>query len=69
MKDVITFEELMKELEKHRGMRSRLRILSEQQKEFLIKCRENVRPVSYKEMTKLWKRAGWDEITESTIRN
>ena len=69
MKNVITFDELMKELEKHRGAISRSKELTDNQNKFLIICRDNLRPVTYKTMTELWEKAGWGEIKDSTIRN
>ena len=68
MKDTISYEELMTELEKHRGPRSRERILTEQQKNFLIKCRAHSIPVTYDMMAVLWQRRGWGKVASTTIR-
>ena len=65
---VITFEELMKELEKFRINRSRKRLLTKHQEKFIKKCRDYPIPVPYIQMAELWERAGWGKVGASTMR-
>ncbi len=69
MKDVITYSELMKELEKHRDRYSRSNELTKEQIKFIKACRVHEAPVSYSSMAKLWTRTGWGSMSASTIRN
>ena len=57
----------MKELDKHR---SKVRyILTDEQKKFILKCREHANPVPYSQMSVLWKKLGWGYMAETSIRN
>jgi len=64
----ITYDQMMKELDKHRGHQRRGVILTDKQINFLKTCREHPNPVTYEKMTVLWIRAGWGKISENTIR-
>ena len=68
MKDIITFEELMKELEKHRMAGTSLATLKPEQKKFLIACRGKPPYVSFMKIAVLWERAGWGRTSENTMR-
>ena len=69
MKDVITFDELMKELEKHRGSVNFKSELTKEQKEFLFACRNKQRVVPYWKMAELWEQTGWGKISYITLRS
>ena len=65
----ITLDELYKDLDKYREDNSHRRFqLTEEQKDFLLKCRDNPNPVSYPKMVVLWKRLGWGELNAESIR-
>ena len=46
----------------------RLKTLSKDQQDFLVVCRHHDQPVTFPDMEKLWKQAGWGEIRENTLR-
>ena len=69
IEDKITFEELMKEVENHRGAKyEKERVFTEEQKKFFVACRENNSPVAYEKMSLLWEKAGWGKLSAHTIR-
>ncbi|MHA1933495.1 MAG: hypothetical protein ACW96X_13200 [Promethearchaeota archaeon] len=67
---VISYDELMDELENHRSdvEHPRPLELTEYQRKFIIKCRSGERPVPYDKMVKLWKKAGWPERQSTSMR-
>lgn len=65
---VITFDELMSELDKHRGKNIKRLSLTPPQKKFLVAAREGGEPVPYARMAELWERAGWGKIEQESIR-
>lgn len=62
----ITYSELMKELENHRC--NPAYPYTEQQDQFLLKARNNPRPVPYPVLVKLWIKAGWKVVTIAQIK-
>ena len=58
MKD---FKKLMQGLDKYREKPPRY-TLTDEQKEFILKCRDNEKPVTYEIMVSLWKELGWGDI-------
>ena len=64
----ITYDEMMKELDKHRGPVSRVKVLNKEQIKFLKACREHTSPVTYDIMCELWEKQGWGSISPNTIR-
>ena len=66
----ISYSELMKTLDKFRGYKpSKQRILTEEQKKFLIKCREHENPVIFRTMAELWTKLGWGKMNHATMRD
>lgn len=62
----ITYNELMKGLDQFRERSSRAKPITKEQKEFLIKCRKNPKPISYYKMAQLWSKV-WSPIGRTTI--
>ena len=60
------FKKLMQGLDKYREKPPRY-VLTDEQKEFLLKCRDNEKPVPYDTMAKLWKQLGWGDIGVTSI--
>ena len=68
MKEIkITYNELMKSLDQFRVKPKRCS-LTEEQKKFLLRCRDNPKPIPYNKMAELWSKL-WGEIKETSIRN
>ena len=61
-----TWETLQKELDNYRKPLA-FSELSDQQIDFIKKCRETKRPISFSEMSKLWAKLGWGEIRGNTL--
>jgi hypothetical protein len=61
-----TWESLQKELDTYRA-RGREDTMTQSQKDFIVKCRENDKPVPYSRMAKLWAKLGWGNISKSTL--
>ncbi len=65
-KNKITFDELLNELEQYRQRpKTRIKITNEQ-KIFLLKARDNKNPVSWKQIAELWSKM-WYPISSSTV--
>lgn len=67
MGKVISYNELMKELEKFRSIASRDYELTKEQKKFLLKAREGNHKVSWDNIVVLWKKAGWGKVSRGFI--
>jgi uncharacterized protein YifE (UPF0438 family) len=63
----ITYSELMKSLDQFRE-KPKINPLTEEQKKFLLKCRNNPKPIPFLKMAELWSKV-WYEIKETTVRN
>lgn len=63
----ITYEQVMKDLNKYATKFNSFSRLSAQQKEFIRKCRGTNNPVGYGTMAKLWKQFGWGEISKQSM--
>ena len=63
-----TWENLQKELDQYRGAMT-WKNLTDEQLDFLRKCRNHQRPVSYTKMAVWWEQLGWGKITGSTLQN
>lgn len=66
---VISFTELMNELDSFRTRSHSRIVLTKEQKQFINKCRNHTNPVSYSVMAELWAKAGWGKINKSTVRD
>jgi hypothetical protein len=64
----ITFDEVMKELDKYRVGNVKQIILTDQQKEFITKCRMGNKKVPYNVMVSLWEKMGWGKIGDTSMR-
>ena len=62
----ITFNELMKELDNYRDTKF---VLTKDQKDFILKCRENKNPITWTKMSELWAKLGWGRMPISTLRD
>lgn len=67
MKKSISYGELMAELDKHRYTKEV--VLTKEQVEFMLKCREGNRCVSFSRMAILWERLGWGKVCQATLYN
>ena len=68
MKDTkITFNELMKELDKYRGSHTTTINLTDEQKKFILTCRDNPKPVTWIKMSELWTKLGWGKMPPSSM--
>lgn len=61
-----TYESVLKELDSYRNI-SREDLMTEDQKNFLIKCRDNEHPVPFIKMASLWEKLGWGKMSKTTI--
>ena len=63
----ITYSELMKELEKHRGYNTKERTFTPEQLKFITVARSGD-PVPFAKMAELWEKAGWGKANEDFMR-
>ena len=63
----ISYSELMKELEKHRGYHVKGRDFTPEQIKFLTIARSGD-PVPFAKMAELWEKAGWGKANEDFMR-
>jgi len=63
----ITYEELMSEVDKYK-VPLKNTDLTDEQKEFIIKCRTGDKVVPFQKMADLWEMAGWGSSTEASMR-
>jgi len=61
-----TWETLQKELDTYRKSLS-FYDLTDEQIDFIKKCRKGKRPISFNEMSKLWLKLGWGEMRGNTL--
>jgi len=66
MKDT-KFKQVMKSLDTYRTGKTAKVAITEEQKEFLIACRDNPMPVAWLKVAELWKELGWGDVTESSL--
>lgn len=64
----ITYSELMKTLDKFRLSRTNTRVLTKEQKNFLIASRQNPNPVPFKIMSDLWIKVGWGKMSSTSLQ-
>jgi hypothetical protein len=61
-------KDVLKELDSLRGRDVKKLIVTPEQKEFLLKCRDHANPVTYGKMAVLWEELGWGEIAQESLR-
>ena len=59
------FKTFKKNIDRYRS-RGKI-VLTKEQREFLLLCREGEQPVSYVKMADLWQQLGWGEVSKSGI--
>ena len=64
----ITWDELQTELDKYRGASCQRIKLTDDQIEFMKKCRIHKDPVPYSKMAELWAQLGWGNMSKSSIQ-
>ena len=64
-----TWESLQKELDGYRERKKGVMNITEDQKDFILKCRDNDRPVPYPQMVMLWEKLGWGNISRCPLRD
>ena len=62
-----SFEALMAEVDQLRPT-VRFNMLTQEQRRFILRCRDHSNPLSYPNMAKLWEKAGWGRINSSTLQ-
>lgn len=62
------FKQVMKNLDTFRTGKPSHLIITDEQKEFLIACRENPMPVSWDKVATLWEEIGWGTISSTAVR-
>lgn len=62
------FKQVMKSLDTYRTGKTGKVVLTEEQKEFLIACRDNPVPVSWEKIAELWQQIGWGQISNTSAR-
>ena len=61
-----SYDEVLAQLDQHRKPLAFTEI-TDQQREFIIRCRDNPRPVTYVKMAEFWKDLGWGPIAPTTL--
>ena len=65
----ISEADLFRELERVRGERQGTEILlTPTQKKFLLQARQGKRPLQWKQIRKLWEKAEWGKVSDTSIR-
>lgn len=65
----ITLNDLYSELSEIRESSRTYRVrYTEEQEAFIIKCRNNMKPITFRVMAILWKKVGWGNISEDSLR-
>jgi hypothetical protein len=62
-----TWESLQKELDTYR-IKGNEKHFTPEQKEFLLKCRDNENPIPYSKMAELWEKLGWGKVAYHSMR-
>lgn len=61
------FKQVMKSLDQFRVGKTKTIVLTKEQKEFLLSCRDNAVPVTWDKIAELWEEIGWGATTSSTM--
>ena len=61
----ITYNQLMKELDKYRPVHGGN--YTNEQDEFIRKCRNSDRPITWDTIVNLWTQLGWGDISATTL--
>lgn len=64
---MIQYDELMRELDKYRPQRIARVVMTEEQREFIRKCRNHENPIPPKIMVELWEELGWGHLSVNAM--